>query len=386
MNTIQTSKGELLAAIQINLVKEDYEGEVKKALNDYQRKATLPGFRQGKVPFGMIKKMYGQAVLLEKINQKVSEALNNHIIENKLDVIGYPLPDMEKSQPNDLDNQEELSFYFEAALKPEIKIELKEHKINDFNIKASQEEIDRTIKSIQENNKVDDKEPELNEELFNMIFPNQEVKDIETFRQKVAVEMEKQYVLEAERMFYNKAIDQLVEEIKFDLPDIFLKRWIVENSEGKITAEEVEKNYDNSYVKSLRWQLIEEALVKQNPELALKQEEVRQFVRSMYFGHMDVETLDEETKKRLEDIIDAILKDDNQRQNINNQLADKKLTAYLKENMIVTVVDTDYDGFVKSFMPQLEVAENNEAAEEAKPKKTRAKKAAKTEEKEETAE
>lgn len=386
MNTIQTSKGELLAAIQINLVKEDYEGEVKKALNDYQRKATLPGFRQGKVPFGMIKKMYGQAVLLEKINQKVSEALNNHIIENKLDVIGYPLPDMEKSQPNDLDNQEELSFYFEAALKPEIKVELKEHKINDFNIKASQEEIDRTIKSIQENNKVDDKEPELNEELFNMIFPNQEVKDIETFRQKVAVEMEKQYVLEAERMFYNKAIDQLVEEIKFDLPDTFLKRWIVENSEGKITAEEVEKNYDNSYVKSLRWQLIEEALVKQNPELALKQEEVREFVRSMYFGHMDIETLDEETKKRLEDIIDAILKDDNQRQNINNQLADKKLTAYLKGNMTVTVVDTDYDGFVKSFMPQLEVAENNEAAEEAKPKKTRAKKAAKTEEKEETAE
>jgi len=374
MNTIQTSKSELLAAIQINLVKEDYEGEVKKALNDYQRKATLPGFRQGKVPFGMIKKMYGQAVLLEKINQKVSEALNNHIIENKLDVIGYPLPDMEKSQPNDLDNQDELSFFFEAALKPEIKVNLKDHKVNDFNIKASQEEIDRTIKSIQENNKVEDKEPELNEELFDKIFPGQEVKDIETFRSKVAVEMEKQYVLEAERMFYNKAVDQLVEEIKFDLPDTFLKRWIVENSEGKISAEEVEKNYDNAYVKSLRWQLIEEVLVKQNPELVLKEEEVRDFVRSTYFGHMDVTTLDEETKKRLDDIVDVILKDDNQSQNINNQLADKKLTAYLKENMTVTVVDTDYDGFVKSFMPEVEVAE------EAKPKKTRAKKAEKTEE------
>ena len=89
---------------------------------------------------------------------------------------------------------------------------------------------------------------------------------------------------------------------------------------------------------------------------------------------MDVTTLDEETKKRLDDIVDVILKDDNQRQNINNQLADKKLTAYLKENMTVTVVDTDYDGFVKSFMPEVEVAE------EAKPKKTRAKKAEKTEE------
>ena len=380
MKTTQTSKGELLAGIQISLLKEDYEAEVTKALKDYQHKATMPGFRQGKVPFGMIKKMYGQAVLLEKINQKVSEALNNHIVENKLDVIGYPLPDMEQSQPNDLDNQEELNFYFEAALKPAITVELKNHKINDFNIKASAEEIDRTIKSIQTNNKVEDKEAELNEELFDKIFPGQEVKDIETFRSKVAVEMEKQYVLEAERMFYNKAVDQLVEEIKFDLPDTFLKRWIVENSEGKITAEDVEKNYDNSYVKSLRWQLIEEALVKQNPELVIKEQEVRDFVRSMYFGHMDIETLDEEAKKRLEDIIDAIIKDENQRQNINNQLADKKLTAYLKENMTINVVDTDYEGFVQAVLPQVELAG------EAKPKKSRAKKAEKEEATEETAE
>ncbi len=379
MNTTQTLKGELLAGIQVTLVKADYEAEVTKALKDYQHKATMPGFRQGKVPFGMIKKMYGQAVLIEKINQKVSEALNNHIVENKLDVIGYPLPDMEQSQPNDLDTQEELNFYFEAALKPEINVVLKDHKINDYNIKASAEEIDRTIKSIQDNNKVEEQPAELNEELFNKIFPGQEVKDVETFRAKVAVEMEKQYVLEAERMFYNKAVDQLVEEIKFNLADTFLKRWIVENSEGKITAEEVENNYDNSYVKSLRWQLIEEALVKQNNDLMIKEAEVREFVRNMYFGHMDVETLDEETKKRLEDIIDAIIKDDNQRQNINNQLADRKLTAYLKENMTVTVVDTDYDGFVKAVLPQVELGE-------AKPKKTRAKKAAKEEATEETAE
>ena len=381
MNTTQTLKGELLAGIQVTLVKADYEAEVTKALKDYQHKATLPGFRQGKVPFGMIKKMYGQGVLIEKINQKVSEALNNHIIENKLDVIGYPLPDLEQGQPNDLDTQEELNFYFEAALKPEINVVLKDHKIEDFNIKASEEEIDRTIKSIQDNNKVEEQPAELNEELFAKIFPGQEVKDVETFRAKVAVEMEKQYVLEAERMFYNRAVDQLVEEIKFNLADTFLKRWIVENSEGKITAEEVENNYDNSYVKSLRWQLIEEALVKQNPELIIKEEEVRNFVRSMYFGHMNVETLDEETKKRLEDIIDAIIKDDNQRQNINNQIADKKLTAYLKENMTVTVVDTDYEGFVQAVLPQVELAG------EAKPKKTRAKKAAKAEEAtEETAE
>ncbi len=363
MNTTQTLKSELLATIQINLVKADYEGEVNKALKEYQRKATLPGFRQGKVPFGMIKKMYGQSVLLEKINQKVSEGLNNHIIENKLDVIGYPLPEIGR-EPNDLDNQEEISFYFETALKPSINVNLKDHQIEDFNIKASEEEIDKTIKSVQENNKVEDQIPELNEELFAKIFPGQEIKDLETFREKVAAEMEKQYKAEAERMFYNRAIDKLVEEIKFDLADAFLKRWIVENSEGKISAEDVEKNYENGYVKSLRWQLIEEALVKQNPDLIIKEGEVRDFVRSMYFGHMDVDTLDEETKKRLDDIIDAIIKDDKQRESINNQLADRKLTSYLRENMNVSVVDTNYDGFVKAVLPNIDIPEIQETAEE----------------------
>ena len=363
MNTTQTLKGELLAAIQINLVKADYEGEVNKALKDYQHKATLPGFRQGKVPFAMIKKMYGQSVLLEKINQKVSEALNNHIIENKLNIIGYPLPELGK-EPNDLDNQEEISFYFEAALKPDINVNLKDHQIDDFNIKASEDEIDRTIKSIQDNNKVEEQAAELNEELFDKIFPGQEVKDIETFRTKVAVEMEKQYKAEAERMFYNRAIDKLVDEIKFDLADEFLKRWIVENSEGKISAEDVEKNYEFGYVKSLRWQLIEEALVKQNPDLVLKEEEIRDFVRSMYLGHMDLSTMDDETKERLDNIIDAIIKDEKQRENINNQLADKKLATYLRENMTVNVVDTNYDGFVKAVLPQVEMPEAKETEED----------------------
>ena len=363
MKTTQTLKGELLAGIQVTLVKADYEAEVKKTLNDYQRKATLPGFRQGKVPFGMIKKMYGQSVLLEKINQKVSEALNNHIIENKLNIIGYPLPELGK-EPNDLDNQEEISFYFEAALKPDINVNLKDHQIDDFNIKASEDEIDRTIKSIQDNNKVEEQAAELNEELFDKIFPGQEVKDIETFRTKVAVEMEKQYKAEAERMFYNRAIDKLVDEIKFDLADEFLKRWIVENSEGKISAEDVEKNYEFGYVKSLRWQLIEEALVKQNPDLVLKEEEIRDFVRSMYFGHMDLSTMDDETKERLDNIIDAIIKDEKQRENINNQLADKKLATYLRENMTVNVVDTNYDGFVKAVLPQVEMPEAKETEED----------------------
>ena len=371
MKTIQTAKGDLLATIQIDIDKADYAEDVKKELKNYQHKAVLPGFRQGKVPFGMIEKMYGATVTFDKLNKKVSEALNNHILENKLDVIGYPLSDPDKQQPTDPETQETMSFFFEVGLKPEIKVELGKIAINDYNIKASDKEIDETIKRIQEGNKKDDKLPELNEELFKMIFPTKEIKDVETFRKEIATEMERQYVVEAERMFLNNAIDKLVSEIKFDMPDAFLKRWIVANSEGKISEEDVEKNYDNVYSKTFRWQLIEETIAKANPELVLKEEELRDFVTKMYFGQLDIASMDEEMKKRLNGIVDSVLKDENQRENIKNQVADNKVTAFLKKAMKVNVVDTDYEGFVKAVLPQ-----------EEKPAKKTTKKAAEKEDKE----
>ncbi len=375
MKTIQTAKGDLLATIQIDIDKADYAEDVKKELKNYQHKAVLPGFRQGKVPFGMIEKMYGATVTFDKLNKKVSEALNNHIIENKLDIMGYPLSDPEKQQPTDPETQDTMSFFFEVGLKPEINFNLAEIKMNDYNIKASDKEIDATIERIREGNKKDDKLPELNEELFKLIFPSKDIKDVETFRKEIAAEMERQYVVEAERMFYNNAIDKLVSEVKFDMPDSFLKRWIVANSEGKITEEDVEKNYDSTYSKTFRWQLIEENIVKANPELVLKEEELREFVTKMYFGQLDIAGMNDEMKKRLDGIVDSVLKDENQRQNIQNQVADNKITAFLKKAMKVKVVDTDYEGFVDAVLPK-------EAKAEKKPaKKTAAKKTAPAEEK-----
>lgn len=364
MKTIQTSKGGLIAEIQIDIERADYADEVAKALKDYQHKAKVPGFRPGKVPFGMVQKMYGAQVTFDKLNNKVSEALNQHIKDNNLDIMGYPLPDPEKEQPADPETQETMTFYFVAGLKPEVKVNLGEVSMNYYNIKASEKEIDATVARIQENNKMEDGAvAELNEDFFMKFFPSKDIKDIETFRKEVAAEMEKQYVIEADRMFYNMAIDKLVSEVKFDMPDAFLKRWIVANSDGKINAEDAEKNYENTYSKSFRWQLIEEAIAKANQELVLKEEEVREFVTKMYFGQLDITTMDDEMKGRLNGIVDSILKDGNQRETIYNQVADQKFTAFFKSNMKVSTVDTDYEGFVKAVMPEMPSAEAEKAEE-----------------------
>jgi len=439
MDITQTQKSEQLASIKISLVKADYEPEVNAALKEYQHKAVIPGFRPGKAPIGMIKKMYGTAVLVDKLNKKVSEALNNYIIEQKLDILGYPLPDPDHTETEDIETAEESSFYFEAALKPQLNIDLAKCKATRYNIAASEKAVNETLQNIMNSNpkrtdcekaeadskmfvklvrqeggfekpltlhidQITDKatkkaiigkakgdtvainlakalgseeaatkllgndnakyaadnfdmtlnsifkeeEAQLNEDLFNTIFPGAEIKDEAAFRAKIAEEMEKQYAEESDRMFLNQAIDSLVDTIKFDLPDEFMKRWIVENSQGKITAEKIEDDYDNGYSKSLRWQIIEEAIAKANNEIVVKDEEVREYVRKYFFRNMDYSTLEEETKKSVDKMVDNFLKREEDRQNILNQVADNKICAFLKDHMKVTVKNVDYDGFVKA--------------------------------------
>ena len=444
MNTTQTQKGEQLISIQINVVKDDYEPQVKKELNKLQHKAQVPGFRPGMVPFGMIKKMYGPQVTIEVLNTLVSETLNNYILENKLDLIGYPLSDPDHQQPVDFDTQDSLDFFFEAALRPEIKVDYSKAKVNFAHIIADDAAIDKTIEEIVERNPnithpetvgendvlelkvreaedgkeledgfqkdfvvldlkeiktktnkkklvgkttgdefiinlatilggkekaakilgndapadsdyniiIDDirheEKPELNEEFFKKIFPNKEIKDLDAFRANVKEEMEKQYTNETDRILFTKMIDALVDNTPFELPDSFLKRWIHENNQGKLTLEDIEKNYEENYSKGLRWQLIEDSIVKDNPDLAITDDEVKGFLRSQIFPGIDYDNMEDDMKARLDKIVDNYLQNEEQINNVKNQIADVKMTNFLKTKMKIKYTDQTYDDFIKS--------------------------------------
>ena len=461
MNTTQTQKGEQLISIQINVVKEDYEPQVKKELNKLKQKAQVPGFRPGMVPFGMIKKMYGTQATIEVLNTLVSETLNNYILENKLDLIGFPLSDPEHQQPLDFDTQESIDFFFEAALRPEIKVDYAKAKIDFSHIVADDAAIDKTIEEIVGRNPnvthpetvgeedvlelkvreaedgkeleggfqkdsvildikdirtktnkkkfvgkpvgaefivnlsvmlgsndkaakilgkdapadadyniiIDDirheEKPELNEEFFKKIFPDKEIKDLDTFRANVKEEMERQYTNETDRILFTKMIDALVDNTPFALPDDFLKRWIYENNQGKLSLEDIEKNYDTNYSKGLRWQLIEDSIVKENMDLAITDEEVRGFLRSQIFPGLDYNTMEDDMKQRLDKIVDGYLKNEEQVNNVKNQLADIKMTNFLKTKLKIKYADQTYDDFIKD----LEKENKQEA-----PKSTRKKK------------
>ncbi len=152
MNITQEATGDLTALVHIKLNEEDYREKVDKKLKEYKRKAQMPGFRPGMVPMGLIKKMYGKAVLADEINNLVSEALNNHIIDNKLDILGYPLPNEEKSQTLDFDRQTEFDFYFDIAFSPEVNIDLSTVKAPYYKVLADDKEVEETIEKIRKDN------------------------------------------------------------------------------------------------------------------------------------------------------------------------------------------------------------------------------------------
>lgn len=149
MNIVQEKKSELTENLKIQLTAEDYQEKVDKALKDMQRKAQMPGFRPGKVPFGMIKKMYGKSVLVEEVNKVLVDALYEYIKEKEINILGNPLPDNEKTREIDWDNQTEYEFVYEIAIAPEINLELSEEIAVDYHkIKIEDKTVDETINDI----------------------------------------------------------------------------------------------------------------------------------------------------------------------------------------------------------------------------------------------
>ena len=127
-------------------MKADYAEQVEKSLRNFRQKANVPGFRKGMVPMGMVKKMYGKHVLAEEVNKLVSENLFNYIRDNKLNILGEPMPNETEQQPINFDTQEDFEFCFDVALAPEIKIELsKNDKLPYYQVAIDEEMMNQQV-------------------------------------------------------------------------------------------------------------------------------------------------------------------------------------------------------------------------------------------------
>jgi trigger factor len=153
MNVSLTNVDNVNAILQISISKADYQEKLDSSLKTFRKKANIPGFRPGTIPVSMVKKMhYGKSIMAEEINKIVGESLYNYIQENKLNVLGEPLPNKEKQQAIDFATESDYDFYFDIALAPEIKLSLtKKDKVTYYKIDVNEELVDKQIESYQAN-------------------------------------------------------------------------------------------------------------------------------------------------------------------------------------------------------------------------------------------
>lgn len=150
MNISFENVDKVSALLTVSIEKSDYEEKVKKALKDYSHKASLPGFRQGKVPTSLLQKRFGTEIKAEEINKILSDEVNKYIRENKVNMLAEPMPNEEKTPKMDFETQDDFTFAFDIALAPEFDATLsKKDKLTYYDIKVDDALVDSQVKTFQ---------------------------------------------------------------------------------------------------------------------------------------------------------------------------------------------------------------------------------------------
>ena len=153
MNIKEERNDALNGSIIIDLKADEYLPKVDKALKEHQKKASMPGFRPGKVPFGVVKKMYGKSVLLDEVNKILSDSLYSYINEKQLKILGNPIPNNEKTGKVDFDNPSDLNFVYDLGYAPEFTLDISNNQAFKFyEIKVTEEELVRAVENITKRN------------------------------------------------------------------------------------------------------------------------------------------------------------------------------------------------------------------------------------------
>jgi trigger factor len=445
MNISRENTGDLTATIRIEILKNDYEDKVLKQLKDFQHKANIPGFRPGKVPVGLIRKMYGKAIIADEINKIISESLAQYIQDEKLDVLGNPLPNTGKSHEYTFDAEKDFEFFFDMGMAPEIVLNLSglppiiryviavddkmlESYIDDIRQRnghsvhpdmageedmisgeivetdATGEIVENgikknvyiTISQLRKEDtkkkftglKIDDRivitadffedpaeeakilgikddvanregitftltikdiyhtDPAvLNEELYKKVYPGMEILTEEQFREQVRKDAVASFETEMDKLFYSQVSDTLLHEILIPLPDSFLKRWLTEHKENKLTPAEVEQQYD-SFADSMKWQLIENKLIREY-SIRVEDEEIRNYIKNYFIRQIPMNMEDPEAEKRFDSLVDTVMKNTEQVQKINDELYSNKLLDVFKKNIPPEEKEISYPEFIK---------------------------------------
>ncbi|MGB3616599.1 MAG: trigger factor family protein, partial [Catalinimonas sp.] len=164
MNITLDKQDENHASLEIVLTEEDYRPKVTAKVKEYGKRVQLKGFRPGKVPPGLIRKMYGRSILIEEVNELLSQGMSDYIREQKLGVVGEPVPDVERQEQIDWDNQKEFAFRFQLGLIPEFTYDPAAVQVTRYAVEVTEEQVDETIERMRDHYGEEEEVEEADEE------------------------------------------------------------------------------------------------------------------------------------------------------------------------------------------------------------------------------
>ena len=186
---------------------------------------------------------------------------------------------------------------------------------------------------------------ELNEELYDKLFPNQGVKSEAEMKTKVTADLENMFKTDSDRLFTQTVYDFLMDKTKMTLPEAFLKRWIKLSNEKPIDDDTLNKEFEG-YLKSMKWQLIQGKIFKEN-DIQISNEEVMEFTKSLLVSNYAQYGMPAPEDKELTETAMRLLKDKEQVNGIYDRITEKKLSDYFQANVPMKEKKLSYDDFVK---------------------------------------
>jgi trigger factor len=427
--------------IKIKLTEGDYQPHVEEKVKDYARKANIKGFRQGKVPSGVIKKMFGKSILVDEINHLLSNKLSDYIKENNLKIIGDPLPNRDKAEQIDWDTQRDFEFEYEIGMVEDFKYQLAPSvKVKGYSIQVDDKVINDTLQDLTKRfgkvsypevteatdsifgalsskdggvnkehafiliEKVDKKEQakfigkkkddviefeiekaftdnevkaqllgieeheanaskgtysftistisrtepaEINQELFDKVFGKDSVTSEDEFRNKIRETISENYKRETDHFLAHHIEDHFIANTTMTVPDEFLKNWLKASSNGEVTDDILEKEY-NDYVRGLKWDLIKNKIAEDS-NIKVEAEEVRNKAKDLILAQFGGQAFAEQLKDRMDAIADNYLQNENGQNfmKLYNQLKNEKIVDHIKKNITVDEQKVTVDQFKK---------------------------------------
>ncbi len=445
MKIQQENIDQLNAVLNITLTPEDYKDNYEKALKDYTKRAALPGFRPGKVPATVIKKRFGKSLLAEEINKTINDAITSHIQDNKLEVLGNPLPRHNEADGGDWENPADFNFSYDLGLTPQFEIKLSKADKHNFHlIKVDAAMIDRQVgdmarrygklstpevaedkdlivanlAELDENGAVledginadttisleyikDEKvkanllglvvdatvkvnpaqlaenaqdlmrmlsisqvqaeqlgdsflltvkelrrmaPADLNQELFDKVLGKDTVSSEAEFRAKIEEQLKSNFVSDSNRLFKRDITEHLLSSVQISLPDDFLKRWIMASNDRPISAEQLEIEYP-SYANGLKWQLIENKIFQEGG-IQIENEDLVGEAKAMMAEQFARYGIPIDNEEMLVQSAQRLLGNKEEMKYVYEQVAEKKMMGYIKENVALVETEVSFDDFV----------------------------------------